>query len=313
MKNNHDKLFARSLLILDALKKGPLSVDALADEYCVNKRTIYRDIERLHFFPIELRDGYVYLEESYDITAPSLSEEELLVSELALSSIAGIDAKTDKLLHSIRAKFTTPLFFNPYNIKPEGYEEINKDSELLNKIEDAILKRNFSKLSSNDMTSEVEPYKVVGFDGIWYLFARDTSDAKLKTYLIAHIQEFRASSEVFSIEYADVNVLLENVHTAWFEDGNSFSVKVKVKKEIAHYFKLKKHLNSQKIIKENSDKSLIVTFKVSCDEDVDNLIKAWLPHIEVISPLRFRNKITAELEKYIYELKKSSSENDYVL
>lgn len=302
--SKHDKLFARSLLILEALKnESPRSVSDLAQEYGVHKRTIYRDVARLHFFPIELRDGYLYLEEGYDITSPTLTQEELLVSELAFSSISGIDQTTDAKLHSLRAKLSNPLFFNPYNIKPEGYEPIDKDSELLNKIEDAILKRNISSLKSNAKTSLVEPYKVVAFDGIWYLLARDREDKKIKTYFIAHIQEFRASREEYSSEYLDIDAVLQNVHTAWFEDGNSFSVTVKVKKEIAHYFKLKKHLNSQEILQENSDGSLIVSFRVSCDEDVDNLIKAWLPHIEVISPTRFREKILAELELYLKELR----------
>lgn len=306
-ESKHDKYFTRALMILNALKnESPRSVIWFAEEYSVDKRTIYRDIQRLHFFPIELKDGYIYLEADYDVTTPTLTQEELLISELAFSGIAGIDDETDTKLHSLRAKLTNPLFFNPYNIKAEGYEEINKDSALLNKIEDAIIKRNLSKVTSNAIVSEVQPYKVVAFDGIWYLLARDMQDNKIKTYFISHIEEFRASMKVFSSNYEDIDSLLENVHTAWFEDGNSFSVKVKVKKEIAHYFKLKKHLNSQEILKENSDGSLIVTFSVSCDEDVDNLIKAWLPHIEVISPSRFRKKLVSELELYIKELQKSA-------
>ena len=300
----HDKLFSRVLLMLQILiRDKSKSVIELAEEFGVDKRTIYRDIDRLGFFPIELRNGYVYIDEFYDIENPQLDQSELLVAELALSSISGIDEATDKKLHAVRAKLTNPLYFNPYTIKPESYEEINIDSEILNKIEYAIKKFNISKITSNGITSEVEPYKVVAFDGIWYLLARDIEDKKIKTYLISHIEMFRASTEVFSSSYTDINKVLDNVHTAWFEDGNSFSVKVKVKSEIAHFFKLKKHLNSQEILKENSDGSIIVTFKVSCDEDVDNLIKAWLPHIEVLKPERFRKRLIVELEEYVKELK----------
>ena len=304
----HDIYFSRVLLILQRLiEDKSQKVTDLAEEFGVDKRTIYRDIKRLHFFPIELRKGYLHLDEYYDIQAPTLHQTELLVAELALSAIAGIDEDTDKKIHAIRAKLTNPLYFNPYNIKAEGFEDINMDSELLNKIEDAISKRNLSKITSNSLTATIEPYKVVAFDGIWYLLARDQEDNKIKTYLVATIQEFRASAKVFSKSYIDINALLENVHTAWFEDGNSFNVKVKVKKEIAHYFKLKKHLTSQEILKENSDGSLIVTFTVSCDEDVDNLIKAWLPHIEVIQPERFRKRLINELESYVKELKNSNT------
>lgn len=301
---DHDKLFSRLISMMELLiRDKAISVKDFTEMYDVDKRTVYRDIKRLSFFPLELQNGIVYLEEGYDLIRPDLNHSELLITELALSAFTGVDKVTDKKLHSIRAKLTNPLYFNPYNIKPEGYEEMNKDSDIANKIEDAIAKRNLSKVTSNDIVSVVQPYKVVAFDGIWYLLAKDMADKKMKTYLVSYIQEFRASTKVFSTKYVDIDALLENVHTAWFEDGNSFDVKVKVKKEIAHYFKLKKHLTSQEIEKENSDGSIIVTFSVSSDEDVDNLIKAWLPHIEVISPTRFRKRLISELEEYVRELK----------
>jgi len=302
--SQHDKLFSRLISMMQVLTlEKSVSVQELTQMYGVDKRTVYRDVNRLSFFPLELRDGILYLEEGYDMERPDLNDGELLVTELALSALSGIDKATDKKLHSIRAKLTNPLYFNPYNIKPEGFENMDKDSDLANKMEDAITKRNVSKVTSNEIVSEVEPYKLVAFDGIWYLLAKDRADKKIKTYLLANIREFRASAKVFSTSYVDINAILENVHTAWFEDGNSFKVKVKVKQEIAHFFKLKKHLNSQEILGENKDGSLIVVFNVSCDEDVDNLIKAWIPHIEVISPTRFRKKLLGELESYISSLK----------
>jgi len=305
-ESQHDKFFARSLLILQELSEnGSKKVAELAELFGVDKRTIYRDIERLHFFPIELEKGkgIVHLAEGFVLEEPKLQDTELLVAELAFDAIAGIDDATDKHLLSIRSKLSNPLFFTPYDIKSAAYQELNMDSEILNKIEDAITKRNIAKVKNNGIESTVEPYKIVAFDGFWYLFAKDRKDSKIKTYLIATIQEFRASSEVFSEKYVDIDKMLENVHTAWFEDGNSFSVKVKIKSEIAHFFKLKKYLSSQEIVRENSDGSIIVTFEVSHDEDVDNLIKAWIPHIEVISPSRFRKKLIGELEKYVKSLK----------
>ena len=304
MAKDHDKLFSRAILMLRILRaEGSKSIKELAEEFGVSERTIHRDIERLHFFPIELRRGVVYLDTLYDIENPTLPQDELLIAELALSSISGIDERLDKTIQTIRAKLSYPLFFTPYRIKSDGYEAIDMDSELLNKIEDAITKRNYARFISHEQEYIVEPYKVVAFDGIWYLFARDTDDKKLKTYFISEIKEFRASAKNYTLEYKDIDKVLENVHTAWFEDGNSFEVKVKIKQEIAKYFQLKQHLPSQKIVQHNKDGSIVVTFKVSCDDEVDNLIKAWLPHIEVITPERFRRKILSELEGYVKSLR----------
>ncbi len=303
--NQHDKLFSRTLLMLQKLSsEGSVSVADLASEYGVDKRTIYRDIKRLHFFPIELESGVVKIANGFSLENSKLQDTELLIAELAFNSINGIDANVDKHLQSIRSKLSYPTFFTPYNIKSESFEDIDMDSELLNKIEDAIIKRNLSKVKMNGLISVLEPYKIVAFDGIWYLLAKDKEDKKIKTYLIAKIDDFSATTIVYDDEYLNIDEVLQNVHTAWFEDGNSFEVEVKVKVEIAHFFKLKKHLSSQKILKENDDGSIHISFNVSSDEDVDNLIKSWLPHIEVIKPERFRKRIISELEIYLAELKR---------
>jgi predicted DNA-binding transcriptional regulator YafY len=76
--------------------------------------------------------------------------------------------------------------------------------------------------------------------------------------------------------------------------------------EIAIYFKRKDFLQSQVIEKELDNGSLIVSFEVSHDEDVDNIIKSWLPHIEVIEPKRYKNKIISELENYLKKVKETN-------
>ncbi|WP_304544577.1 helix-turn-helix transcriptional regulator [Sulfurimonas microaerophilic] len=304
--SQHDKFFARSILLLQELSEcGSKNISELAEMFGVNKRTIYRDIERLHFFPIELEKGkgIVRIAEGFALENPKLQDLELLVAELAFSSIRNIDHNTDRHLSSIRAKISNPMFFTPYDIKPESYEEINMDSELSNKIEDAITKRNVSKVKNNEQFSVVEPYKMVAFDGFWYLLAKDRADNKIKTYMLANMQDFHATTEVFDTTYTDVDKLLQNVHSAWFDDGNSFEVQVKIKPEVSQFFELKKHLSSQKVLKKYDDGSLLVSFEVSHDEDVDNLIKAWLPYIEIISPKRLRNKLVEELENYIAQIK----------
>lgn len=305
--SQHDKFFARSILLLQELSEyGSKSVDELAEMFGVHKRTIYRDIERLHFFPIELENGIVRVAEGFVLENPKLQDMELLVAELAFDTIEGMDEKTDSYLASIRAKILNPLFFTPYDIKADSFEKIDMDSALFNKIEDAIAKCNISKVKSNEIESIVEPYKVVAIDGFWYLLARDQKDNKIKTYMIANIEEFRATTEIFDAPYVDVDKLLQNVHSAWFDDGNSFEITVKVKPQIAQYFKLKKYLTSQKIVKEYDDGSILVSYKVSHDEDVDNLIKSWIPHIEVISPQRLRKKHINELDTYLNELKNNA-------
>ncbi len=306
-ESKHEKYFTRMIKIVQRLSlDGSVHVNDLADELSVTKRTIYRDLDRLSFFPIYLEDGIISVIDGFSLENANLNDGELLISELAFSAIDSINEDIDKTIETVRSKVSAPLFFTPYDIKPESYENINMNSELLNKIEDAIKKRNVSKITCSEVSSKVEPYKVVAFDGFWYLLAKDLEDGKIKTYLVSKISIFRATLEVYATKRDNIDAILQNVHTAWFKDGHSFEVQIRVKKPIAHYFQLKKHLSSQKILKENGDGSLLVGFSVSSDEDVDNLIKSWLPHIEVIKPERFRKKIISELEDYVKELKSYS-------
>ena len=301
--SQHDKLFTRALYMLQHLSTNrKVHIDELVKEFGVNRRTIYRDIERLHFFPLELNNGYISVPDGFNIEHNRLDNDELLILELAFSSIDTLDKEVLRKIDSIRAKLSNPLFFTPYKIKSTEFEQINKNSELLNKIENAIQKCNISKVIGQEQSSHVEPYKIVAFDGYWYLLAKDLEDMKIKTYMIAHIQEFYATSKVYETSQEKIAKILENVHTAWFEDGNNFEVEVKVHKEIAHFFTLKKYLPSQEILQTFEDGSLKISFRITNDEDIDNIIKAWLPHIEVLKPLHFKQRVIKELQEYIAKL-----------
>ncbi len=104
----------------------------------------------------------------------------------------------------------------------------------------------------------------------------------------------------------DIQTVLDTVHTAWFEDGASFEVEVKIHASIAHFFTLKKQLSSQELLQKNEDGSLHVRFRITAEEDLDNLVKAWLPHIEVLKPKSFRLRLLGELKGYIDRLELES-------
>jgi predicted DNA-binding transcriptional regulator YafY len=154
---------------------------------------------------------------------------------------------------------------------------------------------------------ELAPYKIVNFDGIWYLYAQDRRDYRIRTWLLSDIRNVKKLDKYHDVSHESVEKALDNTHTAWFEDGGNFEVTVKIYPEISEYFRLRKHLSSQEILKEFDDGSLLVSFDISTDEDVDNLIKSWLPHIEVISPEKFKNRIIDELQNYIEKITTNDS------
>lgn len=301
---SHDTTVTRLILILTKLDEDRRPTqNELAQEFGVSLRTIQRDIGRLCYFPIEkTNDGKLFFTEGFSLKRTSFEELEMVLISLSLSMVMDISPKFSKSAHSLLAKLLLPNFSTPYLIKQDPFETIDINSLKMNELEFAIENKRITTIVINNREFIVEPYKIISFDEIWYLFAKELESEKIKTFFISDISHVDYSQKSFRM-VKPIDSILENVHTAWFEDGAQYEVKIKVMQPIAHYFKRKKHLASQEIIREDEDGSLVISFTVSSDEEVDNLIKSWLPHITVISPKRVRTKILKELDTYVKALK----------
>ena len=275
----------------------------LAEEFNVTVRTIQNDIYRkLDDYPIEKDSEYRYkFAEGYSLNKTALDNDEMILLQLALSQFSDV-RDFNKIQNKVFKKLLTTQFSNPYYIKQEDIEDIDIDSSVVENLEKAIENQKHILIMSSRGDIEVEPYKITAYDGIWYLFAKDELDQKVKTFMLSRIKKVKILSYKHQTTPKSVEQILDKTHSAWYDDGITFKVTVKVYKEIASYFKQKEFLQSQIIEEELPDGSLIVSFAVTHDEDCDNIIKSWLPHIEVLEPLRFRKKIKLELEEYLKKL-----------
>ena len=93
---------------------------------------------------------------------------------------------------------------------------------------------------------------------------------------------------------------LKEAASANFVPNKRTTLKVKIFKEAANMFEAKRHLPKQMIEKQD-DGSLIVTASVSVYEDVDDEIKSWLPHVEILEPASYREKFKTEITNYVKE------------
>lgn len=298
---NSDKVLTRLILILQKLSINELPTRKdLMEEFNVSSKTIQRDInERLCYFPIEENSlKQLKFIDGFSLNKTNLKENEMLFIYLSLSQIKDINKNFEKVTYDIFTKLLTPRFNSPYHIKANAFESIDMDSQLLNNIEKAIEQKNKLNLKLKNRILSMEPYKVVSFDGIWYLFGRDLTDEKIKTVFIHEIIDMQIKSEKYKLD-KPIDSILENVHSAWFEDGNYMEVKVKVKANIAFNFKLKNILPSQKILEEFDDGTLLIEFGVTTEEDIDNILKSWIPDIEIISPQNYRDNFVKELKAYL--------------
>jgi len=305
MKKDYDKALYRLTKILEMLLNDERpKIKELALEFNVTERTMQRDIyERLQAFNIEKNDQQeLFFAYELDMKKSFLRVEEMYFMSLSLSQVEDIDKEHQALSRGIFRKLLKKEIYNPYFIKPEKFQPIDEEKSLIEELEKAILNKSTIEILFNHQSLKLFPYKIASFEGIWYLLADDIKEDKLKNYMISRIENIKAIEEKFT-PMDNVEQVLEDVESAWYVEGNTFEVKVKIYPEIAEYFTLKKHLESQKIIETYADGSLLVSFDISHDEDVDNIIKSWLPHIEVIRPQRFRDKMITELETYLRKIK----------
>lgn len=304
-KKNYDKALYRLTKILELLLDDARpTIRELAEEFNVTERTIQKDVyERLQSFGIAKNSyGKLQFEYEIDIKKSFLRIEEMFFISLSLSQLEDIDEEHQELAKSIFRKILKKELYNPYFIKPELFQPIDHNETIVETLEDAITKRQAVEISFNGKPLKLFPYKIASFEGIWYLLADNVAQDKLKNYMISRIEDITVLDEKFE-RMKELEDILDEIESAWYVEGNSFKVVVKVYPQIAEFFILKKHLNSQKLLEKLPDGGLLLEFTVTHEEDVDNLIKSWLPHIEVVSPPAFKERILKELTTYIDRIK----------
>jgi len=301
MARDYDAILTRLIDILTKLSNGELyNTKELASEYNVSVRTIQKDIyERLCSYPIEKDSaGKFKFIDGFSLNKSTLNTEEMLLVSLSLSQFKN-SKYFKKSSNTVLKKLLYPKFINPYYIK-NYFEPIEKDSLLHTQLKEVIKTKEIIEIFFDNNSVIIHPYKIANFDGFWDLFAKDIKDNKIKTYPLYKIKKIKHLNKKFYVKDEEIEKLLnQNVHSSWFEDGQTWDVIVLVKQNIAHYFKRKKFLQSQKILKEYKNGDLKILFKVSHDEDIDNIIKSWLPDIYVLEPLNYKQQIKDELENYL--------------
>jgi len=272
----------------------------LEKNFCASKRTIQRDIKTLreHGIDILVEEGFIRLNNPEQFNKITFSELEELMLFLSVKMVDGISTSFRKKGSNLLSKILTPEYDASYLVKLDPYEEIDINSEHMEKIEQAIKYSKVLKFVLDGIFVQTSPLKIMNIDEVWYLFGRDRNSKKFTTYYIKDMRALQITQITFN-EENDIDDVIEGIQTPWYQDEEEFEVVLEVLGEIAHYFKRKKHLNSQKILEERMDGSLLITFTVTHEEEVDNLIKSWLPHIKVISPKSLAERIKKDLISYL--------------
>jgi len=282
-RQNYDKILTRFTQILRRLYEGEvLSVSELAEEFNVSNKTIQRDFnERLYHFPIEKIGRKWRMSEGCSIVKERSIQEKQVIE--VLENIAnGISDSFGANAKNLFSKIQNPTDNSMYS--KTIIEDITDDVELLFKIEDAIRNRYQISFYFKDKLRQVDPYKIVSFDGFWYLYAYEILSDKIKTYYFNDIGGVDVSDRVF-IPQDNIVDVLKNSLNAWFEpNATPFKVCLHVKSEIAKYFYRRPLCATQVISKEYKDGSIDIELFATSETEILLEIKKWMPNLIVKSP-----------------------------
>ncbi len=289
MDKQHDTIATRLIIILTKLNQGKkFTVDELVEEFNVTARTVQRDLnDRLSYLPIKKENGFYYLEEYY---LGKLNFDDIK----NFATLSGIK----ELYPNMQDNFITDMLSSKINqaylIKGHNYEDLSSKTKEFKILESAILETYQVNFTYKDKQRLVSPYKLVNSKGIWYLAG--VEDDTLKTFSFNKISKLLATTTKFAID-DEVSKTIKDDDNIWFTQ-NQIEVILEVDKSVSDYFIRRKILPNQKIIEDTQDK-LIVSTKVSFDEEILKIVRYWIPNVKIISPTNLQEKLEATLKEYL--------------
>ena len=132
--------------------------------------------------------------------------------------------------------------------------------------------------------------------------ALSNKNNELRKYYLKNLSSVKILEENF-VQEKEIDKLLENSISIWFEEKvKPFEVKLFLSKTAAKYFQRKPISKTQIIESLNQDGSLELIIKITHEMEILPIIKYWIPHIKVLSPLSLKDRVKKDLEKYLKEI-----------
>jgi len=298
-KHNYDKALFRYAQIIAKLYGGAkLSNKELAEEFQVSTKTIQRDFAKLVLmFPIFQDKKLWQLEKEFEFKENLSIEDDItlkLLSQASKSFDDSFSKRADKLLSRIDDNINSPIYtkieLEDISNKLQEFSQIEKAINLNHKIEITYTMDDYS------YETIINPYKIVNFEGFWYLIAKRKGD--LRRYYLQNIFNVEILKEKFR-KSKKIEELISNAINIWFDETDSFEVELLIDKSISKYFMRKPISKSQRLKEFDEDKNMIITLNIANEKEIIPIVKYWLPNIKVLKPRSLNEKIKEEVQKFL--------------
>lgn len=296
MSTRNSKLAERIADIILRLNNGQtLYLNKLAEDYGVNPRTIRRDIEeRLTALQLEHDEktgGYRL--------SPALLGRFDSNSIDVFSRLAGVKGLFPSLNKSILNAIASPSAQPNFVVHGHKYLSDSSQSENFSRLQVAIdeLRQITFRYKRGDSTRgyAVDPYKLINYNGIWYLAA--LHDGRIKNFTLTKISRLNCTFDTFTPNAALLDTLRQE-ESVW-GNNEKFEVVVTISPEVAEYFLRRQLLNEQQLKERLPDGGLVLTSQISHKKEILPIVQYWIPHMKIISPPGLQRELEAEIRAWL--------------
>ncbi len=211
------------------------------------------------------------------------------------------DEKTTTFLKKIQKNYS-----HTYMIKQNSFENIFSKKSLISDIKIAIKNKRYVNIKyfsdKEFLFEEARIIKIIFTDGNFYVatLTNDAINNGFKFLRLNFITDIELLKNSFHRDI-EAEYFLKNFQTIFSNyKKESYEVQIEVDKSIKRFFKQKKFLSSQTILKE--DDNLFLSYKITNDMEILPLVRKWLPNIKIISPKSTKDKFKNELQSYLQKL-----------
>jgi len=293
--------YQRHNQILERLNNGEiLSIKQLSLEWKIHTKTLQRDFKKL----MECNSNIIRAEngKAFKIQKYSNSSSDALTAIHILDSISNdiggeLYTTTQSILHKIQNYIDSP-FYTRIDI-----EQISNKLDIIYALENAITQQKVISLKYRKRNAKntiktyqnVHPYKIVIFDGFWYLLAK-YKEHYIKFYL----------KEIHNLKILDKNFIqdkkiLDKMNQAlniWFSpEVEPFNVTLLLNYDAIVYFE-RKPIKGQ-FLKKNPDSTAELTVSITNKHEIFAILKKWLPQIKIIEPYELQIEFENMLQQYL--------------
>ncbi len=286
------------------------TVDELAEECGVTRRTVYRDLDAIRDAGYPLisepeADGrvlYSFMTGFKKLPPITFSLEELMTLYLCRGQLRflqgtpfqdDLDAIFGRIHSSLPPRSVAHLERIAETVSPkfQGQRDYAAKKELLKELRRALLYQysidlSYTPARRSAETYRFDPYTLLFYGGALYLGGYAHNRKALRLFLVDRINDLAVLDERFEIPD---DFSAEDLTGSAFGliDEQSQTIKVRFGNDVGHLIRERTWHPSQEMIEE-SDGSLTLTFEASGEKEILSWLYSYLPHVQILEPLELR-------------------------